>query len=278
MGSGLLGGSIPSQFQGCCESGHIVRCCLRGSEGLDSATIGPHRHHSTGRPSVLVSPARSSGTRSTGHLRCLLLGKIDHRNNIADILEHRSSCDSSGIGSPLAEADPNPIARCSEPTAASRQVLRYRPVPAHIDSSHRQLHSSIHIDSSTSRQVLRSRRPGHPSTFSMLTPAAIVIPTASNPHRPAGSQVTHRAHSNDIRPCHRQPRPPAPSASRVDTGDPADSGQWGSISAGSRWHPGEPTGFGSVRGGPPLPHLRTHPCDPSRSLFYTVGYAGSPTL
>ena len=95
-------------------------------------------------------------------------GRIDHRNNNDDILEHRSSCGSSGIGSSLAESDLNYHARSPGPTAASRQVVSSRPVPAHIDSSHRQLHPHRQLHSCTSRQVLRSRRPGHPSTFSML--------------------------------------------------------------------------------------------------------------
>ena len=51
-------------------------------------------------------------------------GRIDHRNNNDDIFEHRSSCVSSGIGSSLAELDLNLHARCSDPTAASRQVTR----------------------------------------------------------------------------------------------------------------------------------------------------------
>jgi hypothetical protein len=90
--------------------------------------------------------------------------------------------------------------------------------------------------------------------------------------------VTTRAHTPRQTPRHRQSRPTPPSASGWETGDPARCDRWVPISAGARWHPGESAGFGSVRGGPPLPHLRTHPCDPSRSLFYTVGYAGSPTL
>jgi len=72
-------------------------------------------------------------------------GRIDHRNNIADILEHRSSCDSSGIGSPLAEADPNPTARSSDPTPIFSSLkppprkYQYRtapPLPRHRPKEH----------------------------------------------------------------------------------------------------------------------------------------------
>jgi hypothetical protein len=222
-------------------------------------------------------------------------GRIDHRNNIADILSighpavavgsiHHSQ-NRTRICTPGAPRPSRLVLRDQTITAAaSSHQLHHAwcseeiPVPEHTTDFLAQTETTSDQVHRPSRLVLRTHRPGHLAKNDARLPASIVIPTASDPNRPAGSPGDTRARTPRHTPCHRQPRLATPSASGWDTADPVDSDQWVSIQAGALWHPGPPTRFGSVRGGPPLPHLRTHPCDPSRSLFYTVGYAGSPTL
>ena len=129
-----------------------------------------------------------------------------------------------------------------------------------------------------SRQVATDHRPGHPSKFRCSTSRVDCNSHRLRPSSAGWVTSATRAHTPRHTPRHRQSRPPTTTPSRVDRAPTARCDRWVPLSARARWHPGESSGFGSVRGGPPLPHLRTHPCDPSRSLFYTVGYAGSPTL